>query len=157
MHRFVRAGFHAACLQAAPVIAVACAAVAAGDARQAVLGPGAGTATTRADEYHATIAVADFLMVAAVAMLRTRAVTMTARQFAAEYRLISPHNPARAAMTLAAQPLLADFGLAAIALRSPPDWAVSGEDCPIGLSWLGCWDGRLGFTAHALENRDICH
>lgn len=118
MYHFIRAGIRAAWLQTGLVITFA---LVAGVIWHFYPGPNASTSEA-ISEHRAAIAFIDVLMAALVSMLKSSAITDTARLLANGYRRISPRNPKRAAATLVAQLLLASLGLAAIALRSPPEW-----------------------------------
>jgi hypothetical protein len=146
MYRFVRAGIHAALLQTGLLITVALVA--------GVLwhfNPGADASSSGVfSEHRAAIAFVDVLMAALVSMLRTPAITETARQLANGYRRISPRNPKRAAATLGAQLLLASLGLAAIALRSPPEWFRALATLQTGLDLsVFLWPGMISVVSAA--------
>lgn len=153
MYKFVHAGIRAAWLQTGLVITFA---LVAGIIWHFYPGPDASTSGVMS-EHRAAIAFVDVLMAALVSMLKTPAITDTARQLANGYRRISPHNPKRAAATLVAQLLLASLGLAAIALRSHPEWFRSLATLRTGVDLsVFLWPGMIsvlsaafGANAHA--------
>jgi hypothetical protein len=147
MYRIARAGVHAACLQTVLVVTVAF----------LTFMEGLIHITGDVSDVHFALALTDVLMAVCVSMLRTPATIESARYLATGFRRLSPRNPGRAAAALTSQLLLASFGFAAIALRSPPDWFQSLAMLLMGsgsgsIAWAGIMSvgtASFGAIAHA--------
>jgi hypothetical protein len=157
MYRLVRAGVHAACLEAALVAAVALTAIWQGEIGQIPIDPDRRVMDAPTLGYWNALALSDVLLAICVSMLRTPSVAESALHLRQGFRRLSPRHPRRAAASLIAQLLFASVGFAALALRPPPDWFLSSTAILVGtrsglLLWpaiMSVGTAAFGSNAHA--------